>query len=121
MRGSRRGLLTSAHDLADGGLALAVVESALRHGMGARIKLPAKPDPFIWLFSESTGRILVSVKRGTERDLATLCQTNGVKLTRLGEITDSEDATLELVDQFTLPLTRILQAWRSTLPAAMAH
>jgi len=121
MRGSRRALLTSAHDLADGGLALALVESASRHGKGARIKLPAKADPFVWLFSESTGRVLVSVKRGTERDLASLCRTNGVKLTRLGEVTDSEEATLEVVGQFTLPLARILQAWQSTLPAAMAH
>jgi phosphoribosylformylglycinamidine synthase subunit PurL len=121
MRGSRRGLLTSAHDLADGGLALAVVESALRHGMGARIKLPAKADPFVWLFSESTGRVLVSVKRGTERDLASLCRINGIKLTRLGEVTPEQDATLEVVGQFTLPLARIRQAWQSTLPAAMAH
>jgi phosphoribosylformylglycinamidine synthase II len=121
MRGSRRGLLTSAHDLADGGLALAVVESALRHGMGARIKLPAKADPFVWLFSESTGRVLVSVKRGTERDLASLCRMNGIKLTRLGEVTPEQDATLEVVGQFTLPLARIRQAWQSTLPAAMAH
>ena len=45
VRGSRRALLSSAHDLADGGLAVAVVESALRHGKGARIKLPAKADP----------------------------------------------------------------------------
>jgi phosphoribosylformylglycinamidine synthase len=121
MRGSRRALLTSAHDLADGGLALTLVESALRHGKGARIKLPAKADPFVWLFSESTGRVLVSVKRGTERDLASLCRTNGVKLTRLGEVTDSEEAMLEVVGQFTLPLARILQAWQSTLPTAMAH
>ena len=120
-RGSRRALLTSAHDLADGGLALAVVESALRHGMGARIKLPAKADPFVWLFSESTGRVLVSVKRGTERDLASLCRTNEIKLTRLGEVTAEEDATLEVVGQFTLPLARIREAWQSPLPAAMAQ
>ena len=89
---------------------------------GARIKLPAKADPFVWLFSESTGRVLVSVKRGTERDLASLCRTNGVKLTRLGEVTDSEEATLEVVRIAPpSPLARIQQAWQSTLPAAMAH
>ena len=98
-----------------------MVESALRHGMGARIKLPAKADPFVWLFSESTGRVLVSVKRGTERDLASLCRTNEIKLTRLGEVTAEEDATLEVVGQFTLPLARIREAWQSPLPAAMAQ
>ena len=42
--GSRRALLTSAHDLADGGLAVAVVESALRHGKAARIKRAARDE-----------------------------------------------------------------------------
>jgi len=120
IRGSRRGLLASAHDLADGGLAQAVVESALRHGLGARIELPSEADPFVWLFSESTGRALVSVKEGADRDLASLCRINGVMLTKLGVVTAEEDATLEVVGQFTLPLVRIREAWQGTIPAAMA-
>jgi phosphoribosylformylglycinamidine synthase subunit PurL len=120
IRGSRRGLLASAHDLAEGGLAQALVESALRHGLGAHITLPAEADAFVWLFSESAGRVLVSVKEGTGRDLASLCRINGVKLTRLGVVKSEEDASLEVVDQFTLPLERIREAWRDTIPAAMA-
>ncbi len=120
IRGSRRGLLASAHDLAEGGLAQALVESALRHGLGARIKLPTESDAFVWLFSESTGRALVSVKEGTGRDLATLCRINGVKLTKLGVVKSEEDANLEVVGQFMLSLERIREAWRDTIPAAMA-
>ena len=117
---SRRGVLASAHDLADGGLAQALVESALRHRLGARIQLPAKADPFVWLFSESTGRALVSIKQGAYRDLASLCRINGVKLTKLGVVTDEEDATLEVVGQFTLPLAPIREAWQGTIPGVMA-
>jgi phosphoribosylformylglycinamidine synthase len=120
IRASRRGLLASAHDLADGGLAQALVESALRHGLGARVELPAEADPFVWLFSESTGRAIVSVKEGADRDLASLCRINGVMLTKLGVVTAEEDATLEVVGQFTLPLTRIREAWQGTIPAVMA-
>jgi phosphoribosylformylglycinamidine synthase subunit PurL len=120
IRASRRGLLASAHDLADGGLAQALVESALRHGLGARIELPAEADPFVWLFSESTGRALVSVKEGADRDLASLCRINGVMFTKLGVVTAEEDATLEVVGQFTLPLTRIREAWQGSIPAVMA-
>jgi phosphoribosylformylglycinamidine synthase len=119
IRASRRGLLASAHDLADGGLAQAVVESALRHGLGARIELPSEADAFVWLFSESTGRALVSVKEGADRDLASLCRINGVMLTKLGVVTTEEDATLEVVGQFTLPLARIREAWQGTIPTAM--
>ena len=120
IRASRRGLLGSAHDLADGGLAQALVESALRWGLGARIELPREADPFVWLFSESTGRALVSVKEGADRDLASLCRINGVMLTKLGVVTAEEDAALEVVGQFALPLTRIREGWQSTIPAVMA-
>jgi phosphoribosylformylglycinamidine synthase subunit PurL len=120
IRASRRGLLASAHDLADGGLAQALVESALRHGLGARIELPAEADPFVWLFSESAGRAIVSVKEGADRDLASLCRINGVTLTKLGAVTPEEEAALEVVGQFTLPLTLIREAWQGTIPAVMA-
>jgi phosphoribosylformylglycinamidine synthase subunit PurL len=121
IRASRRGLLASAHDLADGGLAQAVVESALRHGLGARIELPEDADPFVWLFSESAARALVSVKEGADQDLVSLCRTNRVALTRLGEVTAEEDATLEVVGRFTLPLERIREVWQGTIPSVIAH
>ena len=120
IRASRRGLLASAHDLADGGLAQALVESALRHGLGARIQLPSEADPFVWLFSESAGRVIVSLKQAAYRDLASLCRMNGVMLTKLGVVTKGEDASLEVVGQFTLPLTRIREAWQGPIPAVMA-
>ena len=116
IRASRRGMLASAHDLAEGGLAQAVVESALRHGLGARIELPADADPFVWLFSESAGRVIVSVKEGAVGDLAALCEINGVKLTKLGEVTAADDATLEVVGQFSLPIADIREAWQGTIP-----
>jgi phosphoribosylformylglycinamidine synthase len=73
----------------------------------------------VWLFSESTGRVLVSIKEAADRDLASLCRLNGVMLTKLGVVTAEEDATLDVVGQFTLPLARIREAWQGTIPAAM--
>ncbi|HEV2088099.1 MAG TPA: phosphoribosylformylglycinamidine synthase subunit PurL, partial [Cryptosporangiaceae bacterium] len=63
---SRGGMLGAAHDLSDGGLAQALAESCLRHGVGARVTLPDDADPFVWLFSESAGRVLVSVPAAEE-------------------------------------------------------
>jgi phosphoribosylformylglycinamidine synthase subunit PurL len=120
IRASRRGMLASAHDLADGGLAQGLVESALRRGFGARIELPDDVDPFVWLFSESTGRVVVSVKEGAAGDLAALCQINGIKLTKLGEVTAEADVTLEVVGQFTVLLDRIQEAWQGTIPHHVA-
>ena len=55
------GLLSSAHDLSDGGLGQALAESALRNDIGARVTVPG--DVFLGLFAESTARVLVTVPR----------------------------------------------------------
>src|SRR5699024_9700797 len=64
--GSRDGMIAAAHDLSAGGLAQALVETALIGECGARVLLPEEADPFVWLFSESAGRVLVSVPRSEE-------------------------------------------------------
>jgi phosphoribosylformylglycinamidine (FGAM) synthase-like enzyme len=119
VRASRRGLLASAHDLADGGLAQALVESSLRNGFGARVELPEGADPFVWLFSESAGRVLVSVKSGADDDLAALCGENDVPLVKIGTTGPAKDAEIELVGQFSLPLEQIREAWEATIPTAL--
>ena len=48
-----------AHDLSDGGLAQALAESVLRHGVGARVTLEG--DAFVALFAESAARAVVTV------------------------------------------------------------
>jgi phosphoribosylformylglycinamidine synthase len=117
---SRRGLLASAHDLADGGLAQALVESALRRGYGVDIALPAAADPFVWLFSESAGRVLVSLPADEVEALTVLCAAHEVPLHPLGRVTGSADAVLSVQDQLSLPLARIRETWSATLPAVLA-
>jgi len=119
IRASRRGLLRSAHDLSDGGLAQALVECSLRKGFGADISLPIDADPFLTLFSESTGRVLVSVKAELTDELESLCAEAQIPVTRLGVVGPKDDAELHIVDQFTLSLDRIRESWSSTLPVAM--
>jgi phosphoribosylformylglycinamidine synthase len=121
VRGSRRGALSSGHDLADGGLAQALVESCLRHGHGARITLPKGLDPFVALFSESSGRVLVSTNPDAEDDLIALCREAGVPRQRLGTVGDAADAELEVTGQFMLPLTELREAWSRPLREAFAH
>ena len=115
VRGSRRGALSSAHDLADGGLAQSLVESCLRHGYGAEIALPADMDPFVGLFSESSGRVLVSAKPDAVDDLVSLCRATGIRQVRLGTVRDADDAVLQVVGQFSLPLAELREAWSRTL------
>jgi phosphoribosylformylglycinamidine synthase II len=116
VRAARRGLLSSAHDLADGGLAQALVESALRRGIGATVSL-GDDDPFVALFSESTGRVLVSLPADRTDELVELASGADVPVRRLG-VTGGE--ALEVEGQFTLSLDQIRTTWQAPIPAAMA-
>ncbi|MGH3413142.1 MAG: phosphoribosylformylglycinamidine synthase subunit PurL [Marmoricola sp.] len=108
------GLLTSAHDLADGGLAQALVESCLRCGIGCSVTLP--DDPFVALFSESAARALVTVPGHAVEDLEARAADHGVPVTRLGTTGGS---SLD-VGRFAVPLDELRAAWSATLPAALA-
>ena len=113
MAGSRDGMLSSAHDLSDGGLAQALVESGLSKGIGARIVLPAGLDPFVQLFSESAGRAIVTVPRSEELRFTEMCDVRGLPCTRIG-VTDGD--ALDVQDVLTVPLEELREAYEGTLP-----
>jgi len=112
---AREGLLDSAHDLAEGGLAQALVESALPHDTGVRVTLPAGSDPFVALFSESTGRVIVSVGRGDEERFRELAAAHEVPAVRIATV-DLLVPELDVAGQFRVPLRELRAAWSSTLP-----
>jgi phosphoribosylformylglycinamidine synthase II len=116
--GSRDGMLSAAHDLSDGGLAQALVESCLRHGVGARVVLPVGLEPFVQLFSESAGRALVAVPRSEELRFTEMCDARDLPCVRIG-VTDGSGATaaLDVQDVLTAPLTELRAAYEGTLPA----
>jgi len=115
--GSRDGMLTTAHDLSDGGLAQALVESCLGGGsagqLGARVILPAGADPFSWLWSESPGRAVVAVPRGEELRFTEMCSARDLPVARIGVVTGD---ALEVQGAFTVLLTELRTAWEGTLP-----
>jgi selenophosphate synthetase-related protein len=111
---SRDGLVSGAHDLSDGGLAQALVEAALVSGHGARVTLPVRLDPFVALFAESAGRVVLGVPGVHAPRVAQLCTDHGVPVTRLGKV--HATPTLEITTLAPLPLTELHTAWHTTLP-----
>jgi phosphoribosylformylglycinamidine synthase len=105
------GLLTAAHDLSDGGLAVALAESCLAGGTGCTVSLPG--DPFITLFSESGARAAVVVRPGAEAGFSQLCAEHGVPAEVIGR---TGGQSLELTGQFSITLDELGAAHRGTLP-----
>jgi phosphoribosylformylglycinamidine synthase subunit PurL len=116
---ARRGLLSSAHDLADGGLAQAVVESALRRGYGAEIELPDGLDPFVGLFSESSGRVLVSTSPDRVSAAEMLAAEHGIAVTRLGMVGAAEQPSITVRGHFSVSLAELRRAWRAPIRDAL--
>jgi phosphoribosylformylglycinamidine synthase len=120
--GAMESLLASAHDLSDGGLAQALAESVLRFGVGARVWLSEimerdGVDAATALFSESTGRVIVSVPREDDVKFRGLCEGRGYPVLRIG-VTDAEVGTqsvLEIQDVFTVGIEELRSAHRATL------
>jgi phosphoribosylformylglycinamidine synthase len=75
------GLLRSAHDCSDGGLAVTLAESCFNaSGIGGTVALASDLE----LFSESASRILVSVDASKEQDLLRRAAAAGVPARRIG-------------------------------------
>jgi phosphoribosylformylglycinamidine synthase II len=107
------GLLTGSHDLSDGGLAQALVESCLVGGRGATVQLPPL-DPFVALFSESAGRVLVAVAPEHAPDVLSRAADAGVPAREIGT-TGGSALAIDGVPE--LPLATLRTAWEGTLPA----
>jgi phosphoribosylformylglycinamidine synthase len=100
--------------MSEGGLAQALVESCLRHGVGATVSLLG--DPFVGLFSESSARAIVTVAPDRLEAFLTMAASLGVPA---GEVGRTGGSSLIVTDRFEIPLDELGAAWRSTLPAAL--
>jgi phosphoribosylformylglycinamidine (FGAM) synthase-like enzyme len=106
------GLLSAAHDLSDGGLAVALAESCLRGGTGCVVRLPG--DPFTALFSESAARAIVAVRPGAEASFQALCAEHGVPEASIGTIGGDQ---LVVEGSFSIGLAELAAVHTQTLPA----
>ncbi len=78
--------LASAHDLSDGGLAVALAECAMKSGLGADIALDSDVRPSALLFGESTGRALVSFEPKAAAAVRAAAEQSGVPIGVIGRV-----------------------------------
>ncbi|MGH2660727.1 MAG: AIR synthase-related protein, partial [Actinomycetota bacterium] len=83
--GASGDVLASAHDCSDGGLAVALAESAMAGATGFAVSLPGDVPWYVTLFSESASRAVVSVTADRAEVLEELAAAHDVPCSRLGE------------------------------------
>jgi phosphoribosylformylglycinamidine synthase subunit PurL len=109
-------LIASAHDCSDGGLGVALAESAIVSGIGAHIdNVPPDAAPHIWLFSETASRVIVTTTAPDAVEAA--AGDAGVPTTRLGR-TGGRSLTIDGV--LDVRAEDLARAHREAFAAAMA-
>ncbi|WP_424932289.1 phosphoribosylformylglycinamidine synthase subunit PurL [Amaricoccus macauensis] len=79
------GLVSAAHDLSDGGLAVAAAEMALASGHGITIRDEPSLTSAGWFFGEDQGRYLIACRPGKAAELEAAAQASDVPFAPVGE------------------------------------
>lgn len=119
-------LLTAAHDLSEGGLAVAAFEMAKRAGatadgagLGLNLDLSAvHEDEFVAAFSESASRVLVATTADRVDQVLARAGELGIPATIVGETTETGALTL---GGESVAISQLVSAWSATLPDLFDH
>ena len=116
-------LLLSAHDCSEGGLAVAIAESAISGGLGVDITLPAfngRLDAL--LFGEDQSRVIATLDNDKTSQLEAICKKYNVPFAIIGKVT-GDMFTMRIENQgqvINLPLKEIDKVWREEIQCRMS-
>ena len=119
-------LLTAAHDVSEGGLAVAAFEMAKRAGaladaagLGLDLDLTAvHEDAFTAAFSESASRALVATTADRADKVLARAAELGIPAAIVGETTETGALTL---GGESVAISQLVEAWSATLPELFGH
>jgi phosphoribosylformylglycinamidine synthase len=113
------GLVRSAHDVSEGGLAVALAECCISGPqlLGAAIELEGSIRPDAMLFGESQSRIVLSLRRRHLGRLRELAGARDVPISVLGEVKGRRLVISPLID---IDAQELRHAWSTALPRRMA-
>jgi phosphoribosylformylglycinamidine synthase len=86
----RRKYIVSAHDISEGGLFTALVESSMENSLGFDITTDAEIRPDAFLFGESQGRVIVSVTEQKETEFIDYMMEKKFPFSTLGHVTKGQ-------------------------------
>ncbi|GHS98826.1 phosphoribosylformylglycinamidine synthase subunit PurL [Synergistales bacterium] len=119
--GADKELLSSAHDCADGGLAVALAESAIQGGIGVTLAWEDKNiSVAAALFGESQSRAVVSFNSKHKGSVEALLKKHSVPFTPLGQ-TGGENFSINLNGALVISraLTELARVWDTTISEIM--
>ncbi len=116
----QKGLVASAHDLSEGGIAAALAESCISGGIGAEVALSSELRADHLLFSESQSRILLSAKPEQAEKLMAWLGEQGVSHAAIGKVTGNA-LTINVNGKTGInsPVQQLEKVWKDAIPCLM--
>ena len=111
------GLISTVHDVSDGGLMVALAEMALASGIGAKIDPPAFQAPLAWAFGEDQGRYVIAAPAAAADAVIAQAWVTGVPAAQIGVTGGTE---LTLTGAGTISLETLRSAHEGWLPGLMS-
>jgi phosphoribosylformylglycinamidine synthase len=117
----RAGWVASAHDLSEGGLALALAECCMSGNKGAKITMQSELSPLVLLYSETQSRVLLSVPREHVTSVLSLAKQNGVACQEIGTVLAEGTLTIEVNGQVVIDrsVEQLTAMWEEAIPCMM--
>lgn len=115
-------LVSSVHDVSDGGLLVAVAEMALAGRLGADVRIEDDGHPASLAFGEIQGRYVVTVTEANRESVTAACASAGVALKSIGMTSAAPILTLSVGSDAapaTVPLADLRKAHEGFFPALM--
>ena len=114
------GSLASAHDVSDGGLAVALAECAMIAAMGADVRLESELRASALLFGESTGRAIATFDPKAEETVRAAARESGVPLAAIGR-TGGERVRIAVgaLPVIDVPVASLAELWTSSFARAI--
>ncbi len=122
IKGIGQGIIKSAHDCSDGGLAVTLAECCIAGGMGAEIGLSANCGPSAALFAETQSRAVVTVAAenlGRLREIVDNCRVESTILGKTGG--EVMRITVNDVELINVGVSELDSCWRNAIPSIMAE
>lgn len=118
----KAGRVRSAHDCSEGGLAVALAESAICGKLGYQVELETDLRHDMLLFAESQSRVVVSVAADVAKTFMEAAEAAGVPVQMLGEVGGQNLRLLANGEEiYDLPLAQTAQAWQEAIPCLMEN
>lgn len=110
-----KGLINSAHDTSEGGIAICLAEKAMAsNGLGCEVNIG---NENVHLFGESNTRIIISASANNEELISNIAKEYNLGLIKIGKVVSNQ---FIINDSINEPVDKLSEVYQNALPKIMA-